>query len=150
MRSSLSFFKIGFFVLVVLNLILIFLLIKPRGPGRDGPPTAQMIIKRLSEKLKLDTKQREELTVIFEKHEKQRDSLFQNSDDIRDKMMICLTNGDNCDSLWHASANSVNFEKSMFDHHRRILSILNADQKKLYIDNLKTRKKGGPKRSPNF
>ena len=46
MRSSLSFFKIGFFVLVVLNLILIFLLIKPRGPGRDGPPTAQMIIKK--------------------------------------------------------------------------------------------------------
>ena len=109
MRSSLSFFKIGFFVLVVLNLTLIFLLIKPRGPGRDGPPPAQMIINRLSEKLKLDTKQREELTVIFEKHEKQRDSLFQNTDDIRDKMMICLTNGDNCDSLWHASANSVNF-----------------------------------------
>ena len=69
MRSSLSFFKIGFFVLVVLNLTLIFLLIKPRGPGRDGPPPAQMIINRLSEKLKLDAKQREELTVIFEKHE---------------------------------------------------------------------------------
>ena len=50
MRSSLSFFKIGFFVLVVLNLTLIFLLIKPRGPGRDGPPPAQMIINRLSEK----------------------------------------------------------------------------------------------------
>lgn len=148
--KTLSFFKIGFFVLVALNLVLIFLMVRPHGPHKGGPPSMDRIVERLEKVLSLDAKQKQELKIIFEQHQNQKDSMFRNSDLIREQMMICLTNGNNCDSLWKTSANSANFEKSMFDHHRRILSILRDDQKKIYLEELKTRKHGGQKGPRHF
>ena len=150
MNSKLSFFKMGFFVLVALNIVLIFLVLRPHGPGRMGPPSSDKIINRLDKVLELDANQKKQLEALFVLHEKQKDSIFQNSDAIREKMMNCLYNNLPCDSLWANSKNSSNFEKLMFDHHRRILNILNDKQQTLYLDELKSKKQRGPKGPPHF
>jgi|GEM_PF-3415217 len=150
MKSTLSFFKIGFFVLVALNLCLIFLVLRPHGRGKMGPPPVEKIIERLDKVLELDPGQEKELKAIFELHRKQKDSLFQNNDQIRDQMMNCLQKNESCDSLWTNSINSANFEMSMFDHHRRILNILNDKQKAIYLDELRSKNKGGRRGPPPF
>lgn len=150
MKSNFAFFKWGFFVLVALNLVLIFLVLRPHGPRRMGPPPVDKIVERLDNVLELNDAQQNELKQIFEVHQQQKDSLFKNSDAIRDQMMDCLYKNESCDSLWSNSINRVNFEKLMFDHHRRILSILDEKQKALYLDELKSKKHRGPKGAHPF
>lgn len=145
MRPGLNFFKYGFFILILLNLTLIFFLLRPDPKHRMGPPGPAMVIDRLTRSLNLNDEQKARLKVIFELHEKSKEDMFGQADSMRQVMVHCLETNRDCDSIL---SNTVNFEKVMYHHHKSIMAILSPEQQKQYIEELKQRKpkdRKGPK-----
>lgn len=143
MNSNFRFFKWGFFLLVALNITLIVLLLFPRErDGRHhGPPNFDRIIAHLDESLKLSPKQHDDLVKLFDRHKKEKDSLHEQSDRQHTAMIECLKSGsENCEGL----SDQPSFDKILFEHHKRIIAILNPAQKKQYLIDIDTHRPPGP------
>ncbi len=143
MKSAFTFFKWGFFLLVALNITLIILVVFPKEDHhhRPDPSRFDRIIAHLDDALELSDKQHATLVQLFERHKHEIDSIHRQSAHQHNEMINCLKAGEkDCEAL----NVHVSFEQILFEHHNRIIGILNASQKKQYLIDLDTHRPAGP------
>ncbi len=142
MNFTPKFFKRGFFIFGIFNLILIGLIVFAPKHRPDHKMHLKHVVEKLNDILALDSKQQKELQFLFDQHQKEIDSIKSITQSIHKQNMDCLTskNG-NCDSL---TITQPSFEVILFKHHQRILKILNIKQKEKYLIELRTEKPKGP------
>jgi len=142
MQPGQRFFKAGFYILALLNLILLFLWMRPKGPHHFGPPDASMVVDRLTRSLDLNEEQQAGLKTILEEQEKEKKQMFEKTDTMRSRMADCLAGRLDCDTVMR---DANDFEQMMFKYHKRILEILDPGQKAKYLRELTDGRRRGPK-----
>lgn len=143
MKPVATFFKWGFFLLVALNITLIFLVLFPRRDDHHpGPPRFDRIIAHLDSELKLSKTQHQQLVQLFALHKREMDSMHRQRDSKHGDMIDCLKSGDqDCGAL---QKTETNFDQILFRHHQRILKILSATQQQRYLKDLDEHRPPGP------
>jgi hypothetical protein len=142
MNFTPKFFKRGFFIFGIFNLILIGLIVFAPKHRPDHKMHLTHVVEKLNDILSLDSKQQAKLQVLFDQHQNEIDSIKKITLQNHKQFITCLNskNGD-CDSLVLIQPS---FEMILFKHHQRILKILNSKQKEKYLIELKTEKPKGP------
>jgi hypothetical protein len=142
MNFTPKFFKRGFFIFGIFNLILIGLVVLAPKHRPDHKMHLTHVVEKLNDILSLDSKQQAKLQVLFDQHQNEIDSIKKITLQNHKQFITCLNskNGD-CDSLVLIQPS---FEMILFKHHQRILKILNSKQKEKYLIELKTEKPKGP------
>ena len=146
MRPNNHFFKWGFYVLLVLNIVLIGLQLTRTGPHPEPREDRfERIIRELTRDLHLNGGQQQKLIALFHRHSQEIDTLHKSMDKNRNRITECLEKGQDCDAVFLTlPSQKASFEKLLFQHHQRILKILNATQRKQYIAGLRRHHPPGP------
>ena len=145
MNFTPKFYKRGFFIFGIFNLLFIGLFLLAPKPRPDQKSHLKHVIEKLNDILALDSKQQIAMEEIFALHQSEIDSIEKISQNNHKKIIACLNSKNvNCDSLMLVQPS---FEMILFKHHRRIITLLNSKQKEKYLLELKTKK---PKDSPPF
>jgi hypothetical protein len=142
MNFTPKFYKRGFFIFGIFNLLFIGLILLAPKPRPDHKNHLKHVVEKLNDILSLDSKQQAKLQVLFDQHQNEIDSIKKITLQNHKQFITCLNskNGD-CDSLVLIQPS---FEMILFKHHQRILKILNSKQKEKYLIELKTEKPKGP------
>ncbi len=142
MNFTPKFYKRGFFIFGIFNLLFIGLILLAPKPRPDHKSHLKHVIEKLNDILALDSKQQTKLQAIFDQHQKEIDSIKKINQNEHKQRIDCFVkkNGD-CDSLKFVQPS---FEMILFKHHQRILKILNSKQKEKYLIELRTEKPKGP------
>jgi hypothetical protein len=142
MNFTPKFYKRGFFIFGIFNLLFIGLILLAPKPRPDHKNHLKHVVEKLNDILSLDSKQQAKLQVLFDQHQNEIDSIKKITLQNHKQFIACLNskNGD-CDSLVLIQPS---FEMILFKHHQRILKILNSKQKEKYLIELKTEKPKGP------
>jgi hypothetical protein len=142
MKFTPKFFKRGFFIFGLFNLLFIGLFLLAPKPRSDQKRHFKHVIEKLNEILALDSKQQIAIEEIFALHQNEIDSIEKISKQNHKKIIDCLNSkNSDCDSL---KLVQPSFEMILFKHHQRIIKILNKKQKEKYLIELKTEKPKGP------
>jgi hypothetical protein len=142
MKFTPKFYKRGFFIFGIFNLLFIGLILFAPRKRPNHKTHLKHVIEKLNDILALDNKQQIAMEKIFALHQSEIDSIEKISQHNYKKNIACLNskNG-NCDSLMLVQPS---FEMILFKHHRRIIRILTRKQKEKYLFELRTKKSKGP------
>ncbi len=142
MNFTPKFYKRGFFIFGIFNLLFIGLILLAPKPRPDHKNHLKHVVEKLNDILALDAKQQNELQAIFNQHQKEIDSIKKITQQIHKQSIDSLTSkNSSSDTL---TITQPSFEMILFKHHQRILKILNSKQKEKYLIELRTEKPKGP------
>jgi hypothetical protein len=145
MKFTPKFYKRGFFIFGIFNLLFIGLILLAPKKRPDHKAHLKHVVEKLNDILALDSKQQAKLQAIFDQHQNEIDSIKKITQRIHKKFIDCLSlKNSDCDSL---KLVQPSFEMILYKHHQRIINLLNSKQKEKYLLELKTKK---PKDSPPF
>lgn len=142
MNFTPKFYKRGFFIFGIFNLLFIGLILLAPKKRPDHKAHLKHVVEKLHDILALDSKQQAKLQDIFNQHQNEIDSIKKITQYNHKQFIACLNSkNSDCYSLVLVQPS---FEMILFKHHQRIIKILNSTQKEKYLTELKTEKPKGP------
>jgi Spy/CpxP family protein refolding chaperone len=145
MNKSKTFYKRGFWIVLVLNVFLIVLNWTNFQRPKNHKAHLVHVLKDLKENLKLSTHQTEEIDAIFKLHQREIDSIRLKTRQIHEQAFKNLKKIVNSHAMKSEfEIKQPSFEAILFKHHLRILAILTPNQQKKYILDLQNHRPKGP------